>query len=782
LNEDYEKAIRDIQKLENSLEKTNTEKRELQKLVKELRGEIRSVENAKKTEERLRLENAKCREEMFELAKLTKDDQERITSEFEELHNANEEYKFIIGQLETKLGELEKVLNERNTSLQDQEVSIQKLVKETEDKNKEIVRLQKQLEEIIADKDEEIEGIKKIANDSMRCFYANLSQSTELFSDINNSSFQKQKQDLNEIIKPWMETITMECMNQIENELERNGETISLIEAQNESLMQSDINTKKLRQKLVSYHEGMQMRMEDLESQLIESIRKNKMLLKITKGYDLTIEALEQQLSQYKSLFDNLKTLSFTRFMSEISNKTAKETQSVFECARRAESILSKVANQKVTRDAHTSDLALMKVHLEKENEELIIKYRTNIEKLLQAQSELSQIEEIVLSGNRIRNTEYVSKRVEGIYMAIHKLREGHSTAVQQINEKARVIERENNELKEDIRKYAKSMKEAAVELTECKEILRSKQELCQTLESKLQDEDKVYTLRLEGSKRELDIVRAHLEAELRSQTEINIRLKEDYEKLLAIHSEQKQSIEHNSKQLHELIQEKDELLKRLNYAESNARNLEEQIKNLHRENIELTNQIDKSEKVYRKEYDEYSQANILIKNEFKELDMKNKELALSLQYSNNECKRLKEEVERLKTEQSFRESKQEEVSEKSSTNKTTLDEDLKTIKERAMKMPVNSRLEYYECLIETLIYKRQRTKRSCEKRITEFEQILRLLEAAVKAAASGRKLKAQNAAKLSHMESQVFGMIQNNSALTAFLHELLSVIDKLTL
>ena len=65
LNDDYEKSIKDIQKLESALDKSNLEKKELQKLLKDLRIEIRSVENSKKTEERLRIENVKCREEMF---------------------------------------------------------------------------------------------------------------------------------------------------------------------------------------------------------------------------------------------------------------------------------------------------------------------------------------------------------------------------------------------------------------------------------------------------------------------------------------------------------------------------------------------------------------------------------------------------------------------------------------------------------------------------------------------------------------------------------------------
>lgn len=788
LNDDYEKAIRDIQKLENMLERTNGEKRDLQKVLKELRSEIRSAENSKKTEERLRLENAKCREEMFELAKLTKDDQERITSEFEELHSANEEYKFIIGQLEGKLGELEKLLSERNTSLQEQEAKVQKLSKEAEDKSQEVTRLQKQLEEILADKDAEMEGVKKIASDSMRCFYANLSQSAEAFStihDVNNVSAKHRakqgEQELSELVKPWMEAITMECMSQIESELEKNGEMISLIESQNESLVQSDLNTRQLRQRLISHHEGMQMRIEDLESQLVETIRRNKALLKMIKGYSLTIEALEQQLKQYKNVLRDVKELSFGRLMLEISDKSDKEVQSVFECVKRAEAVLSKVANQKVSRDARTSDLSLMKTHLEREIEELTIKGRTVAERLSQAQTELSQIEEMVLPGSKTRSSDCVSRRVEGVFTAIQKLKDGFAATVQQLNDKSRAIERENMELKEDIRKYSRSMKDAAAELTECKEILRSKQELCQTLESKIRDEDKMCTLKLEGSRRELGIVKTRLEAELRAQTEANTKLKEDYERLLATHSEQKFHTDHSSRQVHELVVEKDELLRKLFHAENHAKSLEEQINIIHRENIELASQANKTEQLYKKEHDQCSQANLAIKSEFKELDMKNKELTLNLQYSTNECKQLKQELERLR-EQSFRDSKREESSEKCSTSKTTLDEDLKTIKERALKMPASDRLEYYECVIETLVYKRQRTKRSCEKRINEFECILRLIEATVKAAAGGRKHKAQNATKLSHMEGQVFGMIQSNSVLTGFLHELLSVIDKLTI
>eukprot|EP00826_Nyctotherus_ovalis_P058493 TRINITY_DN8042_c0_g1_i2.p2 TRINITY_DN8042_c0_g1~~TRINITY_DN8042_c0_g1_i2.p2 ORF type:complete len:241 (-),score=60.92 TRINITY_DN8042_c0_g1_i2:11-733(-) len=218
-------------------------------------------------------------------------------------------------------------------------------------------------------------------------------------------------------------------------------------------------------------------------------------LLKMIRGYSLTIEALEQQLGQYKNLLKDVKELSFGRLMSEISEKSGKEMQNVFECVKRAEAVLSKVANQKVSRDARSSDLSLMKTHLEKEIEELTIKGRAAAERLSQAQTELFQIEEMVLPGSKTRSSDCVSRRVEGVFMAIQKLKEGFAATVQQLNDKSRAIERENMELKEDIRKYSRSMKDAAAELTECKEILRSKQELCQTLESKIRDEDKMLSL-----------------------------------------------------------------------------------------------------------------------------------------------------------------------------------------------------------------------------------------------------------------------------------------------
>jgi chromosome segregation ATPase len=123
LNEDYEKSIHDIQRLEGLLEKQKDEKKEMQVQVKELRNELKNADTAKRAEERLRSENQRCKEEMLELARLAKDDKERHDGEHERVQTENEEYKFIITQLQGKLGDIEKLLNDRNGALQQLEQS-----------------------------------------------------------------------------------------------------------------------------------------------------------------------------------------------------------------------------------------------------------------------------------------------------------------------------------------------------------------------------------------------------------------------------------------------------------------------------------------------------------------------------------------------------------------------------------------------------------------------------------------------------------------------------------
>eukprot|EP00826_Nyctotherus_ovalis_P046273 TRINITY_DN5207_c0_g2_i2.p1 TRINITY_DN5207_c0_g2~~TRINITY_DN5207_c0_g2_i2.p1 ORF type:complete len:203 (+),score=52.12 TRINITY_DN5207_c0_g2_i2:67-675(+) len=109
-----------------------------------------------------------------------------------------------------------------------------------------------------------------------------------------------------------------------------------------------------------------------------------------------------------------------------------------------------------------------------------------------------------------------------------------------------------------------------------------------------------------------------------------------------------------------------------------------------------------------------------------------------------------------------------------------TSPEEARIVVDKAEKMSPKDRIQYYEEIIETLIHKRLKTKRSCEKRIAEFEQILRLLEAELKLSASVEG--EQYEKKVVQMEAQVFKAVQNNVSLCSFLNDLLSAIKKLAL
>eukprot|EP00826_Nyctotherus_ovalis_P046272 TRINITY_DN5207_c0_g2_i1.p1 TRINITY_DN5207_c0_g2~~TRINITY_DN5207_c0_g2_i1.p1 ORF type:complete len:157 (+),score=52.94 TRINITY_DN5207_c0_g2_i1:67-537(+) len=93
-----------------------------------------------------------------------------------------------------------------------------------------------------------------------------------------------------------------------------------------------------------------------------------------------------------------------------------------------------------------------------------------------------------------------------------------------------------------------------------------------------------------------------------------------------------------------------------------------------------------------------------------------------------------------------------------------TSPEEARIVVDKAEKMSPKDRIQYYEEIIETLIHKRLKTKRSCEKRIAEFEQILRLLEAELKLSASVEG--EQYEKKVVQMEAQVFKAVQNNLSL----------------
>eukprot|EP01022_Parablepharisma_sp_SALTPOND_P014855 TRINITY_DN2064_c0_g1_i1.p1 TRINITY_DN2064_c0_g1~~TRINITY_DN2064_c0_g1_i1.p1 ORF type:complete len:814 (+),score=124.57 TRINITY_DN2064_c0_g1_i1:2335-4776(+) len=767
---------------------------------------------------------------MLELARMTKEDQERTSQELEQLKGENEEYKSIIEQLEAKLGEIEKVVNDRNTYIQGQDSAILKLKQEVENKEQNLSLLRRNLEETLTDKDNEIENVKKLASNSIRSFYASLSQSTEppspvkdLETSLNRStlkyskmSSEKRKKAASElnimdIIRPWMETITAECMKQIEAELDQRGEILKVIDAQNESLKGSELNTKKLKEKITQYHEGVRMRIEDLEAQLVESIRKNKMLMKVAKGYELTVEALDRQLSEYKTISDKFNDLLVARnqtFTSTTNELTTKSATEIADLTKQAEFALSKIASKKESQEIYVSELTLIKNNLEEEVNSLTERVKEASEELALAQGELSQIEQIIFSDSRPTIDEYMSKRVEEIYGTVWGLRD-ELDELQEAKEKGlrteaklEAVENANLGLREDLRRYKIELESGSRELAEYKQMLQVKEKECDEVQLKMERENKQhneYVRKMEeavnAAKSEHYSIKAKLEAELASQKDMHKKLKEDYAKLSAMHYKNEQDIDVTTKQLQDLMEENLRYREKLTLAENHIRNLESQMQDFHEENVELRNKLEINEKIYREEYEQYARANDELKNESEGLHIKIQELALNLQESENECQMLKADVERLKEEHTYEVQKLKEAEVEANTGKLSSSritfgeesnlqkpEELATIKEKATKMPPSNRIEYYENIIEALIHKRQRTKRSCEKRIAEFEQILRLLEAAVQVAATSGRKRAQGKTKLAQMEGQLFDLIKSNTPLCKFLQDLLSILTQPTI
>ncbi len=136
----------------------------------------------------------------------------------------------------------------------------------------------------------------------MRSFYANVSQSTDpgspakeadLSISCSRTAARTQKpatktqmkapaeQNTTGLVKPWMEVITAECMKQIEDDLEQRAAILGVLEEHRGAVGDQRLDAKRMSEKVAEYHEGIRMRIEDLETQLVEVIRKNKMFSKV---------------------------------------------------------------------------------------------------------------------------------------------------------------------------------------------------------------------------------------------------------------------------------------------------------------------------------------------------------------------------------------------------------------------------------------------------------------------------------------------------------------------
>jgi len=820
----------------------------LQKNIREIRSDQKNSENLKKTIERLQNENAKIKDEMMELAKITREEKEKIGKDLEKSVNENEEYKSIIGQLEGKLTEIEKLVNERNLHIQNQDETIAKLTEGIEIKNDELSSLKKTLDTTLEEKEIELENLKKVASNSMRSFYANLSQNTtsEPISPLKENSMMKSKiskcmsetrgkkkvletSTITEILRPWMEIITSECIKQIENEICLKSDILKLVQEQNENLKQNELDSKKIREKISEYHEGIRMRTEELEGQLFESIRKNKMLVKIAKGYELTIEALEKQLNETKELCDNYKNLLIiqnSEVSKTIENNEQKITSELRQCAKKVEENINQIITKKDTQEQYLNELTLIKARLGEEVECLSEKCRKMGEELSFAQAEMSQIEQIASQNenSHLNIDEYMSKRVEEIHETIEKMRNeiyelrDAKEMTERVSNKLKAMEELNSALKDENKKITNDSYENSKLLDEYKKMLAMKDSELENARQKLENDKISYKeiiSRNEENINKLKIEISKLNADLQNYKDLTRKLKDENSKISSMFSKSEQNIDITSKQLQVFVAENTEYNEKLKDAENYIRKQEEQIKKLMSENSQFIEKLELNEKIMKDEYEKYLRNNQNLKNENEalliklqdfdkiliQLENENKGLKTALFDKDSEIKNLKQEIENAKIlalerekQQISQTKKEPEIHEdftnsKFNSSRLTFGEESSAqpkseeflqIKEKASKMAPTSKIEYYENLIEALIHKRQRTKKSCEKRIAEFEQILRLLEIAVQAAASKGKSKEQLKIKMEPMQNAVFSMIKNNVALTSFLQTLLSIIDSL--
>ena len=417
-----------------------------------------------------------------------------------------------------------------------------------------------------------------------------------------------------------------------------------------------EVNDIKTKQNIKSYKEGLRMRIEDLESQLIESIMKNNKLAMIYKECQLTIEGLSDQLLQYKKLNEESKNI-IGKFKNNYKEDKIKE------CKRSVELLITKIDNENKYKANNELIITQMKGEINTLSEEL----KQNLNKYKSSQSELAKIKE---------NLKEVNDEIK-------KLKESNIT-----------LERDKVKITKDFQNATESNIKLSIELNKAKN------------EQIKANETKFYSEKLK------------LEAELKEQKETNEKLKFECSRILAEHSEAEVR-QNNSKQLQELNMERIELIEKLNNAENIVKSLENQITNLNNSNMKLQQMVEMNEKRYLEDKENN-------KNEINQLCAENRELTLNLEKTTDEYETLK-----TKFEISIHKSEYNECSYFDELDWLRIEE-LREIKAKAIRMPNNNRLEYYELLIESLIIKRHKIKKNCEKRIADFENVLRLIQFAI--------------------------------------------------
>ncbi len=457
----------------------------------------------------------------------------------------------------------------------------------------------------------------------------------------------------------------------------------------------------------------------------------------------------------------------------------------------------------------------MLKERLEDELHALSLRFKDVSDQLMTAQGELSLMEQIVLSDEKVTAEDSAgSKRVAEVAAAMCRLRAeldrgaevklAHESALKRIS----AMLKENAELAAELRKGRDQLAETQKMLESVQAQMRSKtQELRgRTDELNAKSEEcirirKELELEKDASRRKetnYQELKSKSESEAAQKTSAIQQMQQELAKMQSLRVASDESSRNVSHELSQTCKAKEEYRERCEAAEQHIQELEERLRATEDEYTQCKERAEMADKMYRDEYEQYARANVELKGENDSLHVKTQELTISLQEAMNDAQLLRIQIEKLRasaqgeeqnrpmneggyTSEKFSSSRITFGEERRSTASVTKVEELEAIREKASKLAPSARLEYYESVIEALERKRLRTKKSFEKRILEFEQILRLIEAAIQTAAMGEKADAQTRTKVLQMESQVFGLIKNNASLTAFLKDLLSAIDMLS-
>mmetsp|Transcript_7992 Transcript_7992/g.15711 ORF Transcript_7992/g.15711 Transcript_7992/m.15711 type:complete len:1031 (-) Transcript_7992:2738-5830(-) len=171
LNSELEAMVYDLDSAEKTVEQFKRKNRQLEQALSEMQIQVKDFEDLKKTEERLRKEAVGLKAEMQELL-LKKDEKVKDISEIAE--QATEEKRMLeegIGMLEAKLEEIEKHNQFREELLKLQKVEMEELRLQLAQKTEEVSRVQEEYEVLDSKRNEEFATLKRHAENVMRQLY-----------------------------------------------------------------------------------------------------------------------------------------------------------------------------------------------------------------------------------------------------------------------------------------------------------------------------------------------------------------------------------------------------------------------------------------------------------------------------------------------------------------------------------------------------------------------------------------------------------------------------------